>query len=128
MILHSFFPICVCVCIYVCWHAQSVLNSASQVISVYEKNEPGWSTSDPTVAYGVSVGGRRQSQHVEEPKLSLRKVMELVKSGDHSELQDMNRKLQRMLEETLTKNMHLQQVSQHARGTFLFYMHAYGDL
>ncbi|PVD24800.1 hypothetical protein C0Q70_15286 [Pomacea canaliculata] len=55
------------------------------------------------------VGGRRQSQHVEEPKLSLRKVMELVKSGDHSELQDMNRKLQRMLEETLTKNMHLQQ-------------------
>ena len=36
--------------------------------------------------------------------------MELVKSSDHGELHEMNRKLQLMLEETLTKNMHLQQV------------------
>ena len=36
--------------------------------------------------------------------------MELVTSGEHGELHEMNRKLQLMLEETLTKNMHLQQV------------------
>ncbi|KAL8611201.1 hypothetical protein ACOMHN_013632 [Nucella lapillus] len=60
-----------------------------------------------------SAGGRRHSQHQqsgEDNKLAtLKKVVELVKSGDHGELHDMNRKLQLMLEETLTKNMHLQQ-------------------
>ncbi|KAK7499497.1 hypothetical protein BaRGS_00009149 [Batillaria attramentaria] len=53
--------------------------------------------------------GRRQSQHADDSKLTLKKVMDLVKSGDHSELHEMNKKLQLMLEETLTKNMHLQQ-------------------
>ncbi|KAK7102934.1 GRIP1-associated protein 1-like [Littorina saxatilis] len=57
-----------------------------------------------------SAGGRRQSQpHSGDDKLTLKKVMDLVKNGDHGELQEMNRKLQLMLEETLTKNMHLQQ-------------------
>nr|KAG5708432.1 hypothetical protein BaRGS_026159 [Batillaria attramentaria] len=51
----------------------------------------------------------RQSQHADDSKLTLKKVMDLVKSGDHSELHEMNKKLQLMLEETLTKNMHLQQ-------------------
>lgn len=55
------------------------------------------------------LGGRRQTQNADDSKLTLKKVMELVKSGDHSELHEMNKKLQLMLEETLTKNMHLQQ-------------------
>ncbi|XP_076468922.1 GRIP1-associated protein 1-like [Babylonia areolata] len=65
-----------------------------------------------------SAGGRRQPQQQgsgggggggEDKLATLRKVVELVKSGDHGELHEMNRKLQLMLEETLTKNMHLQQ-------------------
>ncbi|XP_029635246.1 GRIP1-associated protein 1 [Octopus sinensis] len=42
-----------------------------------------------------------------EEKSSLKKVLELVNRGDVN-MKEMNRKLQRMLEETLTKNMHLQ--------------------
>ncbi|CAG5124703.1 unnamed protein product [Candidula unifasciata] len=54
-------------------------------------------------------GPKHQSSH--EEKLSLKKVMDLVNRGsDHAQqTQDMNKKLQAMLEETLTKNMHLQQ-------------------
>lgn len=55
-----------------------------------------------------NVGGRRHA-HNNEDKLTLKKVMEMVKMGEHSDWQDMNRKLQLVLEETLTKNMHLQQ-------------------
>ncbi|XP_059158587.1 GRIP1-associated protein 1-like [Physella acuta] len=49
--------------------------------------------------------------HPHEEKLTLKKVMDLVnKNSDHAQhAQDMNKKLQSMLEETLTKNMHLQQ-------------------
>lgn len=43
-------------------------------------------------------------------RLSLKKVIDMVNRGDDQGLRDMNRKLQRMLEETLTKNMHLQKV------------------
>lgn len=42
-----------------------------------------------------------------DDKLSLKKVLDLVNRGDVN-MKEMNRKLQRMLEETLTKNMHLQ--------------------
>lgn len=42
-----------------------------------------------------------------DDKLSLKKVLELVNRSDVN-MKEMNRKLQRMLEETLTKNMHLQ--------------------
>ncbi|XP_064605095.1 GRIP1-associated protein 1-like [Liolophura sinensis] len=42
-----------------------------------------------------------------EQKLSLKKVLDIVNKGDEN-AKEMNRKLQRMLEETLTKNMHLQ--------------------
>ncbi|BFZ08559.1 hypothetical protein BsWGS_11598 [Bradybaena similaris] len=54
-------------------------------------------------------GPKQVSSH--EEKLSLKKVMDLVNRGsDHAQqTQDMNKKLQGMLEETLTKNMHLQQ-------------------
>ncbi|XP_021348656.1 GRIP1-associated protein 1-like isoform X2 [Mizuhopecten yessoensis] len=43
-----------------------------------------------------------------EDKLTLKKVLDLVNRSDEQGLKEMNRKLQRMLEETLTKNMHLQ--------------------
>ncbi|KAH9500810.1 GRIP1-associated protein 1 [Bulinus truncatus] len=52
-------------------------------------------------------GPRHSNSH--EDKLTLKKVMDLVKNIDHTQhTQDMNKKLQSMLEETLTKNMHLQ--------------------
>ena len=44
-----------------------------------------------------------------EEKMSLKKVLDIVKPDDAG-LRDMNKKLQNMLEETLTKNMHLQKV------------------
>ncbi|GAB1610281.1 GRIP1-associated protein 1-like, partial [Argonauta hians] len=47
------------------------------------------------------------NQKSTEEKSSLKKVLELVNRGDVN-MKEMNRKLQRMLEETLTKNMHLQ--------------------
>ncbi|XP_069101530.1 GRIP1-associated protein 1-like [Argopecten irradians] len=43
-----------------------------------------------------------------EDKLTLKKVLDMVNKSDEHGLKEMNRKLQRMLEETLTKNMHLQ--------------------
>ncbi|XP_035827144.1 GRIP1-associated protein 1 isoform X2 [Aplysia californica] len=56
-------------------------------------------------------GPKQQSQSSQEEKLSLKKVMDMVnKNSEHAQhTQDMNKKLQSMLEETLTKNMHLQQ-------------------
>ena len=46
-----------------------------------------------------------------DDKISLKKVLDLVNKSDDQGLRDMNKKLQNMLEETLTKNMHLQKVS-----------------
>lgn len=67
-----------------------------------------------------TLGPRQVSSH--EEKLSLKKVMDLVNRGsDHAQqTQDMNKKLQGMLEETLTKNMHLQQVR--AAGVWLLFV------
>jgi urease beta subunit len=59
----------------------------------------------------LTAGGRKQpNQGHQDDKITLKKVMDMVKIGEHSDLQEMNRKLQLVLEETLTKNMHLQQV------------------
>jgi len=44
-------------------------------------------------------------------KNTLRRVLDFVRETTDDNLRDVNRKLQRVLEETLTKNMHLQQVS-----------------
>jgi len=44
-------------------------------------------------------------------KLTLKRVVDFVKDKGDENLRDINRKLQRVLEETLTKNMHLQRVS-----------------
>lgn len=49
-------------------------------------------------------------QPVQEDKLTLKKVIDLVNKHDDQNLKEMNRKLQNVLEETLTKNMHLQEV------------------
>ena len=49
---------------------------------------------------------------IHEDKNSLNRILDIIKKGDDQELKEMNKKLQRMLEETLTKNMHLQQVSE----------------
>ena len=43
-------------------------------------------------------------------KMTLKRVVDFVKDRGDENLKDINRKLQRMLEETLTKNMHLQKV------------------
>ncbi|CAC5366976.1 unnamed protein product [Mytilus coruscus] len=45
----------------------------------------------------------------QDDKLTLKKVLDLVNKTDEQNLKDMNKKLQRMLEETLTKNMCLEQ-------------------
>ncbi len=45
-----------------------------------------------------------------QEKISLKNVMEFVKLKPDENQREMNKKLQHMLEETLTKNMHLQQV------------------
>ena len=47
---------------------------------------------------------------VHDEKISLKKVLDMVNKSDDQGLKDMNKKLQNMLEETLTKNMHLQKV------------------
>ena len=44
-------------------------------------------------------------------KITLRRVMDFVKEKGDDNAREMNKKLQHMLEETLTKNMHLQKVS-----------------
>lgn len=43
-------------------------------------------------------------------KNALRRVIDFVRETPDDSIRDMNRKLQRVLEETLTKNMHLQKV------------------
>lgn len=52
---------------------------------------------------------RETKQPVQEDKLTLKKVIDLVNKHDDQNLKEMNRKLQNVLEETLTKNMHLQE-------------------
>ncbi|XP_062614719.1 GRIP1-associated protein 1-like [Saccostrea cucullata] len=52
---------------------------------------------------------RETRQPVQEDKLTLKKVIDLVNKHEDQNLKEMNRKLQNMLEETLTKNMHLQE-------------------
>ena len=46
-------------------------------------------------------------------KVSVKKVFDFIKSStnfdDHEDIKEMNKKLRLMIEETLTKNMHLQQ-------------------
>ena len=56
-----------------------------------------------------------KTPNTHDEKMSLKKVMDLVnKNSEHTQhTQEMNRKLQSMLEETLTKNMHLQKVFTH---------------
>ncbi|KAK3587541.1 hypothetical protein CHS0354_004828 [Potamilus streckersoni] len=49
----------------------------------------------------------RQHHSYSEEKLTLKKVLDMVSKDDQG-MKDMNKKLQNMLEETLTKNMHLQ--------------------
>ncbi|KAK3102118.1 hypothetical protein FSP39_008912 [Pinctada imbricata] len=49
-----------------------------------------------------------KSHTVQDDKITLKKVLDLVNKHDEQSAKDMNRKLQNMLEETLTKNMHLQ--------------------
>ena len=49
-------------------------------------------------------------QNAGDEGLSFRKVKEMMKNSGHHELHEMNRSLQVMLEEALTKNIHLQQV------------------
>jgi len=46
-----------------------------------------------------------------QERMTLKRVVDFVKDKGDENLKDMNRRLQRMLEETLTKNMHLQQVT-----------------
>jgi hypothetical protein len=45
-----------------------------------------------------------------DDKITFKKVLDLVNKTDEHGLREMNKKLQNMLEETLTKNMHLQKV------------------
>ncbi|XP_055998866.1 GRIP1-associated protein 1-like [Ostrea edulis] len=52
---------------------------------------------------------RETRQPVHDDKLTLKKVIDLVNKHEDQNLKEMNRKLQNMLEETLTKNMHLQE-------------------
>ena len=46
----------------------------------------------------------------QDHKISLKRVMDFVKDKGDENAREINRKLQHMLEETLTKNMHLQKV------------------
>lgn len=61
--------------------------------------------------YVRDTGSKNDSKihHPQDDKLTLKKVLDLVNKSDEQNLKEMNRKLQRMLEETLTKNMHLEQ-------------------
>ncbi|KAL5014592.1 hypothetical protein ScPMuIL_008862 [Solemya velum] len=54
----------------------------------------------------TDVTPHHNSAHLD--RLSLKKVIDMVNRGDDQGAKEMNKKLQRMLEETLTKNMHLQ--------------------
>ena len=44
-----------------------------------------------------------------DSKLTVKRVVDFIKDKGDENLREINRKIQRMLEETLTKNMHLQQ-------------------
>ena len=46
-----------------------------------------------------------------QEKLTLKRMIDFVKDRGDENMREINRKLQRMLEETLTKNMHLQKVT-----------------
>lgn len=58
----------------------------------------------------LSFSDKKHTVTPTDDKLSLKKVLDLVNKSDDQGLRDMNKKLQNMLEETLTKNMHLQKV------------------
>ena len=47
----------------------------------------------------------------QDHKITLKRVMDFVKDKGDENVKEINRKLQHMLEETLTKNMHLQKVN-----------------
>ena len=47
----------------------------------------------------------------QDHKITLKRVMDFVKDKGDESAKEINRKLQHMLEETLTKNMHLQKVN-----------------
>ncbi|CAH1784285.1 unnamed protein product, partial [Owenia fusiformis] len=52
-----------------------------------------------------------RTDHIASPqteKMSIKRVLDFVKDKGEESQRDLNRKLQRMLEETLTKNMHLE--------------------
>lgn len=44
-------------------------------------------------------------------KLTVKRLVDFIKDKGDENLKEMNRRMQRMLEETLTKNMHLQKVN-----------------
>lgn len=52
--------------------------------------------------------GRPDPHHPQQDKLTVKRVVDFIKDKGDENLRDINRKTQRMLEETLTKNMHLQ--------------------
>ncbi|GFS19325.1 GRIP1-associated protein 1 [Elysia marginata] len=97
--------------------ADDILNKAS-IIEHYVME----SRSGPKVGHAHHTSGQSTHHHhlgdrEKEEKSGLQKVIDLVNnkaanigSNSSSVHGDMNRKLQAMLEETLTKNMHLQQV------------------
>ena len=51
-----------------------------------------------------------------QEKMTLKRVMDFVIDRGDENLREINKKLQRIVEETLTKNMHLQGVSVVYRG------------
>ncbi|XP_023222811.1 GRIP1-associated protein 1-like [Centruroides sculpturatus] len=53
-------------------------------------------------------GGEPNSHLISHDKLTVRRVMDFIKDKGDENLRERNRRMQRMLEETLTKNMHLQ--------------------
>jgi len=56
-------------------------------------------------------------------KNALRRVIDFVRETSDENLRDVNRKLQRVLEETLTKNIHLQKVNfQLSKPAFYFFL------
>ena len=53
--------------------------------------------------------GRPDPTPLAKDKITVKRVVDFIKEKGDGNLKEINRKLQRMLEETLTKNMHLQQ-------------------
>ena len=62
-------------------------------------------------------------------KVAFKKMMDFVKGDDNSQVannqREMNQKLQIMLEETLTKNMHLQQVGYYRSHNIYYNIYSY---